>query len=190
MRRRRAPGQFDSGGDEKALRQALHASLVEQRRSDVDTLPEAPAFRPTEEEWRDPLAYIASIAAAAESAGIARIVPPSGWRRTPFRNPVAGTGLVFETKRQELHRLQEGQPFGDVRGVSAGYAARLGSPRFRASTAGRELHGGGVRAAGARFPSTGAPRALRAGQCCVLTSSALVAKAAPSPRGRAGGPVP
>ena len=124
MRRRRAPGQFDSGGDEKALRQALHASLVEQRRSDVDTLPEAPAFRPTEEEWRDPLAYIASIAAAAESAGIARIVPPSGWRRTPFRNPVAGTGLVFETKRQELHRLQEGQPFGDVRGVSAGHVAR------------------------------------------------------------------
>lgn len=172
MRRRRAPGQFDSGGDEKALRQALHASLLEQRRGEVDQLPVAPAFRPTEEEWRDPLAYIALITPAAEAVGIARIVPPAGWRQQPFRNPVAGTGLVFETKRQELHRLQEGVPFGDVRG-------RAACDRGRAHCCGRFLRVGTTRR---RLTSSrrtrSAPRHGRpvrlAHQCPVLTRAVVV----------------
>lgn len=40
--------------------------------------PDAPIFRPTEEEFaRGPIAYVASIRAAAEPFGICRIVPPA-----------------------------------------------------------------------------------------------------------------
>lgn len=39
----------------------------------------APVFRPTPEEFSDPLKYLASIREVAEAAGICRIVPPDGW---------------------------------------------------------------------------------------------------------------
>jgi [histone H3]-trimethyl-L-lysine4 demethylase len=43
-------------------------------------VPEAPTFRPTSEEWRDPLAYISQIVRRqAEAVGMAKVVPPSSW---------------------------------------------------------------------------------------------------------------
>ena len=46
--------------------------------------PEAPVFRPTEEEFaRGPIAYVASIRSAAEPFGICRIVPPPVSQRAP-----------------------------------------------------------------------------------------------------------
>lgn len=44
-----------------------------------NTLPAAPTFRPTAEEWEDPFAYLGKIAPEATKAGIALIVPPDGW---------------------------------------------------------------------------------------------------------------
>lgn len=41
-------------------------------------VPEAPIFRPTAQEFADPLSYISSIQATAAAAGIAKIVPPPG----------------------------------------------------------------------------------------------------------------
>lgn len=41
-------------------------------------VPEAPVFRPTAQEFADPLSYISSIQATAAAAGIAKIVPPPG----------------------------------------------------------------------------------------------------------------
>ena len=46
-------------------------------------LPEAPTFRPTEEEFKDPVAYIQKIAPEGKRYGICRVVPPEGWQ-PPF----------------------------------------------------------------------------------------------------------
>ena len=103
-RSRRAPARLDTGGDTTGLalvrcrvgrgghpgpgkgtcrmltptaRQAIRKSLAEQRRTDVH-LPEAPVFRPTAAQFRDPLAFIASVREAGERSGLVRIIPPAG----------------------------------------------------------------------------------------------------------------
>ena len=43
-------------------------------------IPEAPVFRPTAAQFRDPLRYVASIRREAEPFGICKIVPPRGWK--------------------------------------------------------------------------------------------------------------
>ena len=43
-------------------------------------LPEAPTFRPTEAEFRDPMEYIRSISEKASKYGICKIVPPDNWK--------------------------------------------------------------------------------------------------------------
>ncbi|WVZ78347.1 hypothetical protein U9M48_026076 [Paspalum notatum var. saurae] len=65
-------------------------------------VPEAPVFYPTEEEFADPLAYVARIRPLAEPYGICRIVPPSSWS-PPHALDFAS--LSFPTKRQPIHRL-------------------------------------------------------------------------------------
>lgn len=46
-------------------------------------LREAPTFRPTREEFASPLSYIQQISRVGKKYGIAKIVPPDGWR-PPF----------------------------------------------------------------------------------------------------------
>uniref|UniRef100_A0A0E0E6R1 [Histone H3]-trimethyl-L-lysine(4) demethylase n=1 Tax=Oryza meridionalis TaxID=40149 RepID=A0A0E0E6R1_9ORYZ len=66
------------------------------------SVPEAPVFRPTEEEFGDPLAYVARIRPLAEPYGICRIVPPPSWSPPPALDV---STLSFPTKRQPIHRL-------------------------------------------------------------------------------------
>ena len=41
---------------------------------------QCPTFRPTDEQFKDPLEYIQSISAKAEPYGICKIVPPPSWK--------------------------------------------------------------------------------------------------------------
>lgn len=46
-------------------------------------LQDAPTFRPTEDEFKDPIEYIRKIAPEGKKYGICRIVPPENWQ-PPF----------------------------------------------------------------------------------------------------------
>ncbi|KAL0052381.1 hypothetical protein WJX82_001231 [Trebouxia sp. C0006] len=106
-RARRPPPRLDNGGDEHSVQQALRKSLIDQKRI-INTIPDAPVFHPTVEEFSNVLEYIASIKKAGEAAGIVKIVPPPGWKPT-FE--LRSDNQTFPTKRQLLHKLQEGLPF-------------------------------------------------------------------------------
>ncbi|ENN74310.1 lysine-specific demethylase lid isoform X3 [Dendroctonus ponderosae] len=64
---------------------------------------EAPVFYPTEEEFLDPLAYIAKIRPVAENTGICKIKPPGRWQ-PPFAVDV--DKLRFTPRIQRLNELE------------------------------------------------------------------------------------
>lgn len=78
----------------------------------VFALEYAPVYRPTADEFRDPLAYIASIRPHAEKYGLAKIIPPSSssssasssasWR-PPFA--IDPARFRFHTRRQRLNAM-------------------------------------------------------------------------------------
>lgn len=45
-------------------------------------IPDAPVFYPTEDEFRDPMEYMRTIAAEGSKHGIVKIVPPKSWNPT------------------------------------------------------------------------------------------------------------
>ncbi|XP_022082641.1 lysine-specific demethylase 5A-like [Acanthaster planci] len=65
--------------------------------------PEAPVFEPTEEEFADPLGYIAKIRPIAEKSGICKIRPPSDWQ-PPFAIDV--DTFKFTPRIQRLNELE------------------------------------------------------------------------------------
>ncbi|EHY54178.1 hypothetical protein HRR83_008247 [Exophiala dermatitidis] len=68
-------------------------------------IPEAPTFRPTEAEFRDPMAYIRSISEKASKYGICKIIPPENW------NPdfaIDTERFHFRTRRQEINLVEGG----------------------------------------------------------------------------------
>ncbi|ALC38767.1 lid [Drosophila busckii] len=68
-----------------------------------DTPPACPVFRPTAEEFKNPLAYISKIRSIAEKCGIAKILPPDKWS-PPFAVDV--DKLRFVPRVQRLNELE------------------------------------------------------------------------------------
>ncbi|KAL1956827.1 hypothetical protein VTO42DRAFT_6777 [Malbranchea cinnamomea] len=68
-------------------------------------LQEAPTFRPTEEEFKDPLEYIRKIAPEGRKYGICKIIPPDSWN-PPFA--IDTERFHFRTRRQELNSVEGG----------------------------------------------------------------------------------
>ncbi|XP_012538541.2 lysine-specific demethylase lid isoform X1 [Monomorium pharaonis] len=65
--------------------------------------PEAPVFEPTNDEFHDPLAYIAKIRPIAERSGICKIKPPPNWQ-PPFAVDV--DKFKFVPRIQRLNELE------------------------------------------------------------------------------------
>ncbi|RAL62905.1 hypothetical protein DID88_004746 [Monilinia fructigena] len=66
-------------------------------------LQEAPTYRPTAEEFKDPYAYIKSIAPEASQFGICKIIPPDTWK-PDFA--IDTEHFHFRTRKQELNSVE------------------------------------------------------------------------------------
>ncbi|KAG1667468.1 hypothetical protein FOA52_012223 [Chlamydomonas sp. UWO 241] len=79
----------------------------------VDALPDAPVFRPTKEQWADPLLYIQSIQAEAAPYGLCLISPPVS--PTESAASVLGASFKFSVRQQSLS--SGGPPLHEVKEI-------------------------------------------------------------------------
>lgn len=77
-------------------------SLMENGKFVFKVPPEAPVYKPTAEEFKDPLKYIAKIRNEAQKHGICKIRPPSNWH-PPFCVDV--DNFKFTPRIQKLNEL-------------------------------------------------------------------------------------
>ncbi|KAI0407409.1 PLU-1-domain-containing protein [Xylaria palmicola] len=79
------------------------ASREHVKKSRLFGLQEAPTYRPTEEEWKDPLEYVRKISPEARAYGLCKIIPPDSW------NPdfaIDTERFHFRTRKQELNSVE------------------------------------------------------------------------------------
>ena len=142
---------------------------------DAAAVPAAPVFRPSADEFRDPMAYIASIRSQAEPHGLARIVPPEGWRPAFAMDR---RGFRFRTQKQLVHKLAaDSSPLSSSqRGTQQSHS----QPKHKASCTGSglasSLCSSGLWASGASLRRQIAPLAALCKQqpapcrlCCTIS---------------------
>eukprot|EP00327_Prymnesium_parvum_P019940 CAMPEP_0113267698 /NCGR_PEP_ID=MMETSP0008_2-20120614/20749_1 /TAXON_ID=97485 /ORGANISM="Prymnesium parvum" /LENGTH=294 /DNA_ID=CAMNT_0000116751 /DNA_START=167 /DNA_END=1048 /DNA_ORIENTATION=- /assembly_acc=CAM_ASM_000153 len=70
------------------------------------TLPECPVFRPSAEEFSEPGEYIESIMPLMAQYGICKVVPPAGWKPTPWSGtPPEGLDGQEELRGDDMEKL-------------------------------------------------------------------------------------
>lgn len=57
----------------------LSAAYPPPKKNRPHGLQDAPTYRPTEDEWRDPMDYMRKISPEAKEYGICKIIPPDTW---------------------------------------------------------------------------------------------------------------
>ena len=75
-------------------------------------LQEAPTFRPTEEEFKDPEQYIRKIAAEGRKFGICRIIPPENWQ-PPFAIDTEVCIARLGKEKEEEEKKKKSPPLVD-----------------------------------------------------------------------------
>ncbi|ORY74825.1 PLU-1-like protein-domain-containing protein [Protomyces lactucae-debilis] len=97
---------------ESTKSQPLDLNTVERRHSYTNDAPArerlfglqtAPTYRPTQQEFTNPLKYIEKIAPHAKQFGIVKIIPPEGWQST---FAVDTETFQFRTRKQELNSME------------------------------------------------------------------------------------
>jgi histone demethylase JARID1 len=68
-------------------------------------LQESPTYRPTAEQFKDPVQYIQSIREEAQKYGIVKIIPPDSWSPS---FAIDTERFHFRTRRQELNSVEGG----------------------------------------------------------------------------------
>eukprot|EP00468_Gymnochlora_sp_CCMP2014_P010035 CAMPEP_0167748648 /NCGR_PEP_ID=MMETSP0110_2-20121227/4953_1 /TAXON_ID=629695 /ORGANISM="Gymnochlora sp., Strain CCMP2014" /LENGTH=590 /DNA_ID=CAMNT_0007633683 /DNA_START=13 /DNA_END=1786 /DNA_ORIENTATION=+ len=94
------------------LKKAILNSLATAKRVKPSELPLSPVFRPSPEEFKDPIGYIKKLHAVGMGYGAIHIVPPKTWKPAFAINSKSYT---FQTRLQSVHKLQEGLGFPEGR---------------------------------------------------------------------------
>eukprot|EP01041_Mallomonas_annulata_P010702 gene10702-22343_t len=106
-RRRTKPIRFEfdslENDEQRLLQQALQNSRKDMKREQI-SIPEAPVFYPTLEEFKDPMQYIQKIRQQGSQFGLCKIIPPDEWR--PPNLIDMNDIRTFPTRIQEVNTLQ------------------------------------------------------------------------------------
>lgn len=86
-----------------AAQQSAGWSSAKSEEFQFEIPPEAPVFRPTLDEFENPLTYISKIRPIAEKFGICKIIPPAAWQ-PPFSLDV--DQMRFTPRVQRLNELE------------------------------------------------------------------------------------
>ncbi len=78
----------------------LSGSREPPTRTHINNLPEAATFRPTAEEWKDPMEYMRKISEEGRKYGIVKLIPPDTWNPdfaidTEVSSPARPTVPIF-----------------------------------------------------------------------------------------------